>query len=376
MAKDGGDSPRRGPYRQLMTVSSEEARADDSRVQDFFDDLVQRSRDALAVGSSSDADILLAGFRVRLRFAAPEMRRALWPALGHRITDEAGSPDLEIMIWDSASTGVESPAPAWHHDDYRERGLIRGFNTERFRTCFQIGPDTLSMLDVSSGLAVQWVRDAEALPYYEKGAPLRHLFNWWMSENGYMLVHAAAVSAADSAGLLVGRGGSGKSTTAIACLGTKLRYISDDYCLVGPTSPPHVHSLYSTAKLTHDSLARFPDLEEAISNTRIIADDKLLFFLHPRYQHLMTSGGGLKAIFVPEINPRTSSSTIEPVSKAKALLALAPSSIFQLSGGGTSEFEILSDLVERVDCYRLQIGSEPAGAAEAIYQHLSTYSGE
>lgn len=371
MAKDPELGRRGRAHGQLMTGTGSEVPVNGSRAQDFFIDLVRRSRAALARDCSSHADIVLAGFPVRLQFASPEIRSALWPAFAHRCSNARAEPALEIMIWDSASTGVESPQPAWQHDDYRERGLIRGFNTDRFRTCFQIGPDTLSMLDVGSGLGVQWVRDAEALPYYEKGAPLRHLFNWWMSENGHMLVHAAAVCLGDRAGLLVGKGGSGKSTTAIACLGTNLRYISDDYCLVGPADAPNVHSLYSTAKLTRDSLARFPDLERSINKTKIIADDKLLFFLHPTYKQLMTSGARLEAIYVPVIDPKISKSEIEPVSRAKALLALAPSSIFQLSGGGSNEFGILSDLVERVSCYRLRLGSDPTEAAEAIYQHLS-----
>jgi len=353
-----------------VTSMSDASSAEQSRVSHFFDSLTDRFQEASLRTDVTHADVSLAGFHVRLEFAGEPMRRSLAPALLHRSTDESGEPDLRILIWDSVTSGVDMPPPAWSVDDYRERGLIRGFNDERFRTCFQIGPDTLNVLDLETNVGVQWIRDARNLPYYEKGAPLRHLLNWWMLDHDHTLVHAAAVSAQDRAALLVGRGGSGKSTTAFACLGGDLKYIGDDYCLVGPQSSPGVHSLYSTAKLTHDSLERFPDLAVSLNEARLIADDKLLLFLHPAYSHLLANGISLRTVFVPLIDRGSTATRIEPISKAEALLALAPSSIFQLSGAGGNEFSFLSEVIEQVECWRLRIGSDPASAAAAIYQHL------
>lgn len=356
-----------------MIVHEGQAAVSDARPSLFFDILEKGFQEACERMGPCHVDLEIGDLCVRLQFAGTSMRDLFMPALAHARKKDTGvqDPDLRIQVWDSASTGVAGPPPAWSHDDYRERGLIRGFNTDRFRTCFQIGPDTLSMLDLDCNVGIQWVRDAGALPYYEKGAPLRHLFNWWMSEHGYMLVHAAAVATSERAALLVGRGGSGKSTSAISCLGTDLQYISDDYCLVGPADAPAVHSLYSTAKLTHDSLNQFPALAARIEGATLVADDKLLFFLHPMLEESMTTGTPLDTIFVPRIDPSTSSSVIEPISKAHALLALAPSSIFQLSGAGGQEFGILSALVERTKCRRVRLGSDVSSFPAIAYEYLT-----
>jgi hypothetical protein len=78
----------------------------------------------------------------------------------------------------------------------------------------------------------------------------------WLASRGVQMLHVAAVGDASGAALLVGAGGAGKSTSALACAHRGLGFLGDDLCVVDATSSPTVHALYATAKVTDESEAR------------------------------------------------------------------------------------------------------------------------
>ena len=68
--------------------------------------------------------------------------------------------------------------------------------------------------------------------------------------HGLMAICHAAVIGEDGVGLLiVGEGGRGKSTLALAAIGAGMDYLGDDYCLVDPQPPYRAYRLFNTAKL-------------------------------------------------------------------------------------------------------------------------------
>lgn len=75
----------------------------------------------------------------------------------------------------------------------------------------------------------------------------------WLAQRGTVTLHVAAVGTKAGAALLVGRGGGGKSTTALACAAAGMKILGDDICAVTTDGRPEVHSLYGTAKVTRDS---------------------------------------------------------------------------------------------------------------------------
>lgn len=316
-------------------------------------------------GGSIDRFFTVADYGIRLRFSSPALVPLITPALEHLAADRPSAPDLTVCLWDSASTGVDMPAPPWSSEDYAARGEISGFSNDHIHTVFDLGSGVLSMLDVDRNLGIFWIRDANRLPYWESGAPLRIIFHWWMRRHENQLTHAAAVGTAEGGVLLVGRGGSGKSTSALACLGSSLNYVSDDYCLVQPSPVPHVYSIYSSGKLTFGSLEKFPCLGAICSHVETIKADKMLFFLGKKYHEKIASGFPLRAILLPHVTDGTETS-LKPVSQIAALRALAPSSIFQLAGAGRSEFEALARLVKSIPCYALELGSDLRRIPEVI----------
>ena len=135
----------------------------------------------------------------------------------------------------------------------------RSLTNERIHTAYHLGPNIFSIIDLKENLALYWVKDAQALPYYEIGSPLRTILHWWADQGAYQFVHGGAVGLPTGGVLLAGKGGTGKSTTALACLEAGLLYASDDYCLIRTDTEPFVYSIYNTAKLRGDlDLERFP----------------------------------------------------------------------------------------------------------------------
>jgi hypothetical protein len=64
-------------------------------------------------------------------------------------------------------------------------------------------------------------------------------------------------------------------------------------------------------------------------------------------------------------------SSIMPVSRKDAMIALAPSGIAQMPGERESGFRFFSDLTRLLPCYRLALGTRPEEIAGTISAFLA-----
>lgn len=327
------------------------------------------------VENPSERFFMIGGFPICLRFASSTMLDHLTPALAHLAIPHT-RPALTVGLWDTLSTGIEMPKPPWGIEDYLTRSEIRGYTNERICTAYDVWSGGLQLLDKQKNTAFFWTRNVQTLPIYERGAPLRMILHWWMHERGRQLIHAGAVGLPTGGVLLAGKGGSGKSTTSLACLDSALLYASDDYCLVSTESeestklPPYVHSLYNTAKLEATHVNRnVPQLKPMINNQEALETEKALFFLHQHYPEKLTSGFPIRAILLPQVTGEKDTK-LSSVSSMSALRALAPSTMLQLSGTGKSEFQSMANLVKQVPSYCLELGTELSQIPQVILKFL------
>ena len=298
----------------------------------------------------------IAGLVLRLHFADATLAALLTPALAHLALPEQTHADLEVMLWDGVRSGIAAPTPPWQATAYGPRGEIQGYNTDELRIAFNADAGTLSVFHAAEQCGYWWVRDAAQLPLYERGAPLLVLLHWWLATHDRQLVHGGATGLPTGGVLLVGRGGSGKSTSVLACLGSALRMAGDDYCVVRATPVPTVHSLYCSAKLNADSLAWLPHLADIVDNPLRPSGKKALLLLGERPALLITEMP-LRAIVLPRIGTMTQ---LRPASPGAALRALAPSTIFQLAGAGEAAMRTLASLVRQIPAYELELGRDLA----------------
>lgn len=339
---------------------------------EFFNAVYQKYEKAeAACGGCADRYYCIAGFAVRLRFAGGALLPYITPALAHLATGPVGEPALTVCLWDSDSTNTAMPPPPWQADDYREGGEIRGFVDERIHTIVQVGVNALSLLDRERNLGIYWVKTAKQIPYYESGAPLRAIFHLWMSQRGIQLIHAGAVGLPSGGVLLVGKGGSGKSTTALACLNSELFYASDDYCLLAHHPTPTVFSIYSTGKKNADDVGRLPFLVSTISNPDRLGTEKAVYLLSESFPDKLLPSFPLRAILIPRLSGGRETA-LKPASPAAGLAALAPSTIFQLPGDRKEAFQTMGQLVRQVPCYQLNLGTDTWRIPEVILDLLYT----
>ena len=335
-----------------------------------------------AAGDPIDRFYSFAGHTARFRFAGPALVPLLTPAIAHLETAPA-PPLLTVWVWDSVSTDTRMPLLVsslvsllrlrwWEQLDIRRE--IKGYNSQRIRTTFHLGPDILSALDTQQHLAVYWVEDARQIPYYEKGYPFTSILSWWLEELGCQFVHAAAVGTPTGGVLLPGKGSSGKSTTTLACVEAGLYFLSDDYSLVVSDPSPSAHSVYNTAKLKgKEDIDRFPRVLPMIANRDRLGEEKALIFLQEHCPERIVRGFPIKAILVPKITGQ-SHTRLEAATPGTAFRAFAPSTIIQLSGAGQSAFRAMSSLVKRVPCYVLELGTRVSEIPEVIQRVLSDAS--
>jgi hypothetical protein len=290
------------------------------------------------------------------------------PALRHLLAESSDAASLTVCIWDDVSTKTRMPPPPWtgltvlgtdgnFKGVYTRRGDVRGFCDDRILTSYNWDANALSMLDRKRGLALYWTHNATRLPSYESSAPLRTIFHWWMNQFGLQFIHSGAVGTLNGGVLLAGKGGVGKSTTALTCLSSDLFYVSDDYCLIAADPVPHAFCIYSSAKLNADNIYRIPCLMPTISNNDRVDKEKAVFFLYPYFEKKIIRGFPVRAILLPRISGGRETS-LTPASSVEALKALALSTMSQLAAAGRESVQIMNRLVHLVPCYHIDLGSD------------------
>lgn len=299
----------------------------------------------------------VAGMPVKLRFAGDVLVPVLTPALQHLGIKEPEVPAFTVCIFDGKTTGVSIPELPWNSAGHRGPGAIEYYDGGHLHIAFQSDVQILSIVDISIRLAFFWIKDPALIPYYEFCSPLRKIMHWWMLQNGIQMVHTAAVGTAEGGVLLAGKGGSGKSTSALACIDSPLQYLADDSCLLQISPEPRAYGLYNSAKLEEDNLFRFPHFKGVFCNDSLTNADKALVFIHECRPGKLVGEFPVRALLLPRINGGMET-TISRVSPARGLTVLAPSTLFHLPGAGARSFQIMASLTKSIPCYALNLGTD------------------
>lgn len=326
--------------------------------------LVEAARAAIDATGAHTVTFDLAGRTIRLVGAGPALLDQVAPAFAHLPRGDDDDADLTVWLFDTASTGQTLPELAGALPAVGEAvaPLIsdggRSFVLHAFER-------SVSFLDHTRGLGVHAVADAAEVPPWERACPLRALLTWWFAGQGLLLCHGAAVGSPDGAVLLAGPGGAGKSTTALACFAAGLGYLGDDYVLVDPTTRT-VWSVYGSAKLAPDHLARFPALLHPSSpQPTDPVDAKAVGWPLVARPEATVHSAPVRAVVVPVVTD-AAVATLAPAPASRALMAIAPLTMFQTPGDRRAAFDLATDLSRAVPAWALRLGGDPAVSAELL----------
>jgi len=348
----------------------------------YFERLRERFERAVEVAGEVDRDLEIAGLRLRLRCAGEPVRAALLPPFEHLAVIADRAPELTISLFDTATSGVEAPPPAWAplHAAPGTNPVAR-LRSERACVLAAAGSGAVTAARPTVGEAIFHLADARRIPSSERAAPLREALGLLMGARGRWLTHAGAVGRGGRGVLLVGRGGSGKSTLALSCALAGMEILADDYVLL-ESDALLAHAMQSTAKLPKDSVERLGIPADAIDaagfEPTLEGPAKALVDLRSLAFAGLSRQLGIRAVVAPTVSlpqpahiaGRGKLGDAEPavraISAAQGLRAVAPSTIIQSGFGGKSSLAALADLVRRVPSYELELSPDPAANAAAV----------
>ncbi len=309
-----------------------------------------------------------AGKPARLRLSGARLAELIPRALAHlRVPDRPPMRgELVIELWDEAATGV-SCAGCLVKEDPEAAGTTEvSENGHHVITTFA---QIKTGFDRKAQRIVGWIGDANRLTQYEIGRPLHSELLLWHRDSGLQALHAGLVARNGDGILLGGPGGSGKSTTALSCLQAGMAYLSDDYVAMdlAAQGPPVCHSVYCSTHVEPKHLERFPRLRPHAIPARLSREDKSLILLSDLPWASLRPSVLLRALVFPQVVDSEVTS-FRPMSRAQALLRLAPSSLMLLPfpEALSDGFKTLTTLVDRVPVYWLDLGRNLDGIPVAV----------
>lgn len=347
---------------------SQAAPADPSPSRQEFEHARRAFAEARTRLGGAETRFSVAGVGFEVQFAGDALHDRISAPFRH-LPGFAGEPSLRVMVWDTQSTGVPEPIAVSRRYALHASSGPGAVDSDGILAALARPDPGLTMFDAASGEAIYWVPSPN-LTYGDIAGAFRAVFTWGMAARGLQFLHSAAVAWKSRAALIVGASGSGKSSTALACLLAGMEYLGDDHCLLDLRAAPQVHSLYAAAKLLDAQLERFPELDPYIVNRERVAPEKGVAILFPGFANQLPPSRPLVAVLVPKIvGGRTTS--IRQIGAAAALAALAPSTLLQMAAADRGAMAAMAKLVRTVPCYALELGTERDEIAAAVRDFLS-----
>jgi hypothetical protein len=247
---------------------------------------------------------------------------------------------------------------------------------------FSTASRSLQYLDAPARFAAFWVHDPADLQPWERAAPLRALLAGWARAAGGFLIHGAGVGVGGQGVLLTGASGSGKSTTALACLVAGMDFAGDDFVMLrrapgaGAAHGVQLHGLFGSAKVAASELDRPGD--QGLAPLALLAPPrdptdadggKAILWINESHPASMARHLAVRAVIVP-VPAAHAQPRLRPASPVEVLRALLPSSAFLSAGAERRSYAGAIDLVRGLPALVLELGRRRADNAQVIQRWL------
>ena len=180
-----------------------------------------------------------------------------------------------------------------------------------------------------------------------------------LKRNGLYAVHATALEYQGRGVLIPGYSGQGKTTSFLSLLRSGFRYLSDDFPLLRDRGT-HMELLAFPMKIdvTERTIEFFPELRNAAPGILQQGICKKFFQAEDLYADSIGSSCTPAMIIFPRVVD-VPHSCLESLPKSRALEAIMPQGLLVYEQAvARREFQVLSRLVQQVDCYRLHFGRD------------------
>ena len=312
-------------------------------------------------GDASPVQVLtldIAGYRVRIRSTSRQLHDRLRRPLAHlEVAPDTIAPSFTVDFLDGAGLddiAVSLPLTAQQSSPEQE--------TQEYQAgpyLFTLhGDSVLTAMNRDQNRTVGIVRDPARWPLEHYQQAIFISLYQHLQLRGLYLIHASAIGRNGQAILFSARSGAGKTTTMLTCVQAGFQFYSDDATLLRQTGDGQIEvvSLLGCINVTEKTLEWFPELaphtSEATSRT-----GKRLVMIHDTSPQHVAANGIVQAIIAPEVTTQAHAS-IAPISKMSLFGELLPFSLdLHDTNAAKSHLEFLAKVLERVPCYRLNLGS-------------------
>ncbi|WP_436516312.1 hypothetical protein [Ekhidna sp. To15] len=303
--------------------------------------------------------IVVGELEIVLSFAGSSLVPTFFKAFDHleKGDETQQNKSIHLYFWDSESTNSElvDDTP-WKGSIRHHLGLIESWTNENIHTLQQPGSEAIYMFNKNANEGIYWVSSVSKIPFWESDFPLRMIFHWWLIDSSYQPIHAGAVGKESGGLLLVGKGGSGKSTSTLSCLNSNLKIAGDDYVLLD-SNLNLAYSLFSLSKLNHRSIRLLNNKELNLDSLPPPIEDKYRIKLYPKFENALIEKIPIKAILLPTVTTNRETKIVE-CSSAQAMIALAPTTLFQLPGYREKSFIKMSKFIKQIPSFHLYLGAD------------------
>lgn len=267
-----------------------------------------------AINSTAHCEYFnIAGLSVCIRLQHQVLKITFLMAIKHLQIPPCKA-DYLIDVWDCSIGDCSFPDFEYGIDDIEVRGEVPNYSGDNIEFAYFAHASMAHILNEKEKHAIVAVRDASQMPRFELACPFRGIFSWMLRNNKRAIIHSAAL--ADQKGhtyLILGKSGAGKSSTAISCFLSGMKYVGDDLCALGLVNQQvHVYSLYSSGKTFRAEWQFLPELQDLAVSYPSQLNEKEVYFFGAEAGKTCVSGC-LKKIFVPTKNPITASVKAPPI---------------------------------------------------------------
>lgn len=344
-------------------------------VESFRSEIINSTNSAFATATDPCfIDLVVAQVPIRLRATDPELLSAFADALAQHEMLKTGptpnAPSTEIRIWSSKATGIarpQMPRSVTERVIARRADLVPG---AAYQLDFDPAGRILTLMDPESASVDVCLSDIALLPQWERAAPLRSALGWILRRSDRHPIHAAAVTNARGAALLLGAGGAGKSTTSLRCRQEGMGFVGDDICVIETNPTPRIFNLYGTAKTVWSDRSRFPELEKYLVTNSAIGNEKAVYAVSKCVDHQIVSSSEVRVLILLDKSLPVGQAQAADPATVVALVASTTASF--LPGSGRPLLPALSSLVRQIPVIRLSVGQDPAQVSQLINSAIDT----
>jgi hypothetical protein len=318
--------------------------------------------DKLLAKQSITTDVKVGAFGLRISATSDALSRAYSDSF---VSDPPDQIDLSVAVLGPREIDLSDLIP---QPPKRGRTLI---DADCIAMWYADHLPVLYLLDRRKRQGIVWLAYGEA-PDWELSRPACPLIHASLLEGSWTTVHGGAVGRNGRMLLLAGKGKSGKTTAALACVQAGWDYAGDDYVLAN-VHAGRVEPLYTSARLRIDMANSFASiLPRASRRTSDVGGDvRHELALGDVLGNARTRGGRIAAILLPRRRGSTHPE-FTPARRSDAFQALFISSSLSVPAPIKSTSQKLAALVGCAPVFFVDTGQHPANVPVAFDQLLKT----